>query len=198
MAGTVAAKSAYLSANHHTAEFDAWNIYPNGTIAKQDTYILLHLTDPAGIGIDAIPEDAPVIFITSEFSPGIEMVNPITLEYMGVSSGPSNLAGVDVDDEDDIVYTLLRQTNDLYIYSWDSISKNLTQLAMIELPGLSYGYGIALDDSRDILWVSDTGNSTVRAYDVDVSGNWNNIVEIPSLSRQLSLPVIDVAVEKKT
>ena len=51
-------------------------------------------------------------------------------------------------------------------------------------------------DSRDILWVSDTGNSTVRAYDVNVA-NWNDIVEIPSLSRQLSLPVIDVAVDSK-
>ncbi len=148
MAGTAAAKSAYLSANHHTAEFDAWNIYPNGTVAKQDTYILQHSTDPSGIGIDGIPNDAPVLFISSEFSPGIEMVNPLTLEYMGVSSGPSNLAGVDVDDKDDIVYTLLRASNALYIYSWDPVAQNLTQLAMIELPGLGSGYGLALDDSR--------------------------------------------------
>ncbi|OEU52166.1 MAG: hypothetical protein BA871_13425 [Desulfuromonadales bacterium C00003096] len=195
-AGAAAAKSVYLSANHHTSEFDAWNIYTNGTIAKQDTYTLQHSTDPAGIGIDAIPEDAPVIFITSEASGGVEIVNPITLEYMGISSGPSNLAGVAVDDADNIVYTLKRQSNDLYIYSWDPVVKTLTELAVIDRPSLQSGCGLALDDSRDVLWVSDTPNSMVRAYDVNVV-NWDNIAEIPSLSQQLSLPVIDVAVDSK-
>lgn len=194
--GAAAATSLYLSANHHTAQFDAWNIYPNGTVEFQATYALQHSTDPAGIGCDSIPADAPVLFISSEFSAGIEMVNPLTLEYMGVSSGPSNIAGVDVDDEDDIVYTLSRGTNDLHIFSWDPVAKSLTQIAMVDLPGLGMGYGLALDDSRDILWVSDTGNSMVRAYDVDVT-SWTDIVEIPSLSRKLSLPVIDVAVDTK-
>ena len=197
MVGTAAAKSVYLSANHHTAQFDAWNInQPGGTVTYQATYILQHSTDPSGIACDAIPKDASVLFISSEFSAGIEMVNPITLEYMGVSSGPSDLAGVDVDDVDNIVYTLRRQTNDLYIYSWDPVAKQLTQQAVIDLPGMSNGYGLALDDSRDILWVSDTPNWMVRAYDVDVS-NWNDIAEIPTLSRKLSLPVIDVAVDTK-
>ncbi|KAF5416957.1 MAG: hypothetical protein C5S49_04095 [Candidatus Methanogaster sp.] len=194
--GAAAATSLYLSADHHTAQFDAWNIYPDGTLEFQATYTLQHSTDPAGIGCDAIPADAPVLFISSEFSSGVEMVNPLTLEYMGVSSGPSNIAGVTVDDEDDIVYTLSRATNDLYIFSWDPVAKSLTQMAMIDLPGLVSGYGLALDDSRDILWVSDTSNSMVRAYDVDVT-SWTDIVEIPSLSRQLSLPVIDVAVDMK-
>lgn len=191
-----AATSLYLSADHHTAQFDAWNIYPNGTVGFQATYTLQHSTDPSGIGCDAIPAAAPVLFISSEFSNGIEIVNPLTLEYMGVSSGPSDIAGIDVDDADDIVYALLRATNDLHIFSWDPVAKTLTQIAKIDLPGLGSGYGLALDDSRDILWVSDTNNQMVRAYDVDVT-SWSDIVEIPSLSRQLSLPVIDVAVDSK-
>jgi len=196
MAGIATAKSVYLSANHHTKQFDAWNINPDGTVTKVATYILKHSTDPSGIAIDAVPKDAPVIFITSEFSGGVEMVNPITLEYMGVSSGPSDLAGIDVDDVDNIVYTLRRQTNDLYIYSWDPVAKKLTQQAVIDLPGMSYGFGIALDDSRDILWVSDTPNYMVRAYDVDVS-TWSDIVEIPSLSFKVSHRPIDVTVDKR-
>jgi uncharacterized repeat protein (TIGR01451 family) len=196
-AGPVAGQSVYLSANHHTSEFDAWNINADGTVTKQATYNLVHSTDPSGIAIDAVTADTtPIIFITSEFSGGVEIVNPITLEYIGVSSGPSNLAGIDVDDVDDIVYALLRETRNLYIYHWDAVAKTLVQQAMIELPGMWYGYGIALDDSRDILWVTDTPNSTVRAYNVNVS-SWTDIVEIPTLSFSVSHPPIDVVVDSK-
>jgi hypothetical protein len=176
----VFAKSVYLSANHHTGQFDAWNIGSTGLVSYQATYGLVHSTDPGGIGIDAITAtDEPIMFISSEFSAGLEIVNPVSLEYIGVSTGPSNLAGVDVDDLDDIVYSLRRQTSQLYIYQWDPIGKTLTQQAIIYLPGMSYGYGISLDDSRDILWVTDTPNSMVRAYDVNVS-SWSDIVEISS------------------
>ena len=82
-----------------------------------------------------------------------------------------------------------------YIYSWDSIAQTLTQQAVVDLPGMSYGFGIALDDTRDILWVSDTGNRMVRAYNVNVVADWNDIVEIPTLSFAVSHPVVDVAVD---
>ena len=195
LVGTAAAKSVYLSANHHTKQFDAWNINPDGTVSYQATYSLQYSTDPAGIGIDAITATGdPIMFITSEFSRGVEIVDPVSLTYLGVSSGPSNLAGVDVDDADDIVYTLKRATNDLYIYSWDPVALTLTQQAVIDLPGMRYGYGIAFDDTRDILWVTDTNNKMVRAYDVDVT-NWNDIVEIPGMSFQVHHPPIDVTVD---
>ena len=160
LAGPAVGKSVYLSANHHTGQFDAWNIGSNGLVSKQATYSLHYSTDPAGIGIDAVTDnDEPIMFISSEFSAGLEIVNPVTLEYMGVSTGPSNLGGVDVDDVDNIVYALGRQTRRLYIYQWDPIAKTLTQQALIYLPGMSYGYGLALDDSRNVLWVTDTPNS---------------------------------------
>ena len=191
------AKSLYLASEHHTSQFDAWGIdLTDGTIAKQATYTLKHATDPAGIGIDAAhaPTENPVIFITSEFSVGVEIVDPVSLTYLGVSTGPSNLAGLDVDDVENIVYTLKRATNDLYIYSWNPTTKKLTQSAMVDLPGLSYGYGLALDDAADVLWVSDTGNSKVRAYDVDVAA-WSDIVEIPALSFAVSHQPVDVAID---
>lgn len=193
--GTVWGKSVFLSANHHTTQFDSWAINADGTVSYQATYSLVHSTDPAGIGIDAVTATGnPIMFITSEFSGGVEIVDPVTLTYIGVSSGPSNLAGVDVDDKDDIVYVLGRQTNDLYIYSWDPVVQTLTQVAMIELSGMTYGFGLAFDDSRDILWVSDTGSKMVKAYNVNVS-NWNDIVEIPTLSFSVSHSPIDVAVD---
>jgi len=194
---TVAAKSVYLSANHHTRQFDAWSLNPDGTVTYQATYNLAHSTDPAGIGIDAVPDnpgDPIIMFITSEFSGGVEIVDPVSLTYMGVSSGPRNLGGVDVDDVDNIVFTLGRQTNRLYIYDWNPGAATLTQSAVITLPGLSYGFGLAFDDTRDVLWVSDTGNWMVRAYDLDVS-TWSAISEIPSLSFHVSHRPVDVAVD---
>ena len=37
-------KSMYLIADHHTAQFDAWEIKPNGTVEYQATYLsLIHI-----------------------------------------------------------------------------------------------------------------------------------------------------------
>jgi len=190
--GTATAKSVYLCAEHHQSLFDAWTINPDGTVTKQATYNLMYSTDPAGIAIDS---DSQTIFITSEFSGGVEMVDPVTLTYLGVSSGPSDLAGIDVDDVDDIVYTVRRMTDDLYIYDWDPVAKTMTQLAQIDLPNCSQAFGLALDQSSDILWVADTAAGVVRAYDVDVTA-WTDIVEIPAKSFTPSHKPVDVAVDR--
>jgi len=195
MVGIVAAKSVYVAANHHTRQFDAWNIGSAGLVSYQATYTLQYSTDPAGIAIDAVTSDSiPIMFISSEFSGGVEIVNPVTLEYIGVSTGPSNLAGLDVDDVDDIVYALRRQTRELYIYQWDPVSQTMTQLAVVLLPGMSWGYGIALNDSLDVLWVTDTPNGMVRAYDVNVTA-WSDISEVPSLSFSVPHSPVDITVD---
>ena len=117
--GTSEAKSLYLASEHHQSLFDAWNINPNGTVTKQATYNLQYSTDPAGIALD---NDSGTLFITSEFSGGVELVDPVTLTYLGVSAGPSNLAGIDVDDTNDIVYAVRRYSNELYLFKWDAIA----------------------------------------------------------------------------
>ena len=114
--GTAIAKSLYLASEHHQSLFDAWGINPDGTVVKQATYTLQYSTDPAGIAIDS---DSQTIFITSEFSGGVELVDPVTLTYLGVSSGPSNLAGIDVEDLNNVVYTVRRNSDDLYVFDWD-------------------------------------------------------------------------------
>jgi len=151
--GVAYAKSLYLASEHHQKLFDAWNINPDGTITKQATYGLQYATDPAGI---AIHNDSKIIFITSEMSGGVEIVDPVTLTYLEVSNGPTNLAGIDVDEANDIVYAVKRETNDLYIFKWDRVAKSLTQESKIDLPGCSGAYGLALDEIRGTLWVADT------------------------------------------
>ena len=194
--GAAAAKGLFVCSEHHTNQFDAWSISAGGTITKQWTYTGIQATDPAGIAIDAVdPHTGTIIFITSEFSSGVEIIevppvgNPVSL---GVSSGPSNLAGVDVDDVDNIVYSVRRSTNDLYIFSWDTVSETLTQLALVDLPNCGQAFGLSLDDSSDILWVADSSSGVARAYDVS---NLGAIVEIPTLSFTPSHKPIDISVD---
>lgn len=203
----VVGKSAYLSANHHTKQFDAWNIGSTGLISKQATYWLSHATDPAGIGIDGATGvgNDPLMFVTTEGTGGIEVINPVTLTFHGVAPGPVNMGGVDVDDIDNIVYSIQRGTSswggngtsNLYIYTYNDDGTGITQLANITLPNHGYGMSLALDDSRDILWVCDYQYSMVRAYDVNVSGVWTNIAEIPSLSFSVSHQPVDVTVDSR-
>ena len=174
LAGTAFAKSLYLVADHHTGQFDAWNINPDGTTNYLNTYSIHH-SDPAGIGCWAPPEGSSYpgyIFITSEFSSGVEVVNASTFTYITTSSGPSDLAGVAVDHDNNIVYVMERMTNTLYRYQWDPASESLTQLGTQTLSGTSQGMGIAFDETTDLLWVADANAGMARAYDVNT---WSQV-----------------------
>lgn len=168
-------KSLYLVAVHYTAQFDAWAINPDGTATYQFTVNLIHATDPAGISMD---ESSNTLFITSEFSlAGFELVDATTMTTIGTAPGPYDLAGIDVDDANDIVYTVERWTDDLYVYDWDPTTNTITPRTGFNpynLPGCSGAFGIALDETTDILWVADSAadldgdgdaDSVVRAYD---------------------------------
>ena len=179
--GIVEAKSVYLASEHHRSLFDAWNINPDGTVTYQATYGLSYATDPAGIAID---NDSETLFITSEFSPGVEIVDPVTLTYLGVSTGPRDLAGIAVDDLNDIVYSVQRMTGNLYIFQWDPVALSLTEIDQIDLPNCMGAFGIALDEFTETLWVADAGGgSTVCDYDYfEVTGVGNTTVDIEVIS----------------
>lgn len=187
--GTASAKSLYMVPDHHTSAFSAYNINPGGTVTYQATYTLTHSTDPSGIAID---ESSNTLFISSEFSGGVEMVDATTLTILGVSTGPSNLGGLAADDANNIVYALRRQTNDLYAYDWNAAAKTLTLKTgyPVNLPNCGQGMGIALDETTGILWVADASNGKVRAYNV---GTWT---EDASKSFTPSHKPVDVAIDR--
>ncbi|MBI5116212.1 hypothetical protein HZA56_07030 [Candidatus Poribacteria bacterium] len=169
IAGSVEAKSMYLVANHHTGQFDAYDIGVGGTVAYQARYTLTYATDPAGV---AVWQDHPThptrafLFLTSEFSSGVEFVDAITMTSRGRSSGPSDLAGIDVDDANNIVYSIRRATNDLYVFAFNPNTMTLTPQAgsPIQLPGCSGAMGIALDELHNRLYLADTSARVVRGY----------------------------------
>lgn len=187
-------KSLYLCAEHHTSQFDAWTINPDGTVTYQATYNLIYTSDPAGIAID---ESSATLFTTSEFSYGIEMFDAIgltTVGYAGSAAGlPQNLAGIDVDDANDIVYTIRRWTDDLYLLDWNPTTTTLTLRAgyPINLPGCSGAFGAALDETTGKLWVADSTAGVARAYDV------NTWTEDTSLSFTPSHKPVDIAVDRQ-
>jgi uncharacterized repeat protein (TIGR01451 family) len=201
LANSAAAKSVYIAANHHTRAFEAWNIAPDGTVTKQATYTLQHATDPAGV---AIHNSKNLLFLTSEFSGGVEILDPVTLTYYGVSSGPSNLAGIDVDDLQDIVYTVRRATKELYVYKWNDATKKLDLIATVNLPNCTGAMGIALDEIRGILWVADSYHydsssglrGMVRAYDLKVADPSLISEDIALRFRPNHVP-IDIEVDRK-
>lgn len=164
-------RSAYLAANHHTGQFDSWNVDPFGTPSYQWTLGLGYAMDPAGIAVheewNADVLEWSAVFITSEFSGGVEVVDPRTLTTLGVSSGPSNLAGIDVHDDSYVVYAVQRMTDDLYLFQYDPVAIAINLITKIDLPNCSQAMGIALDESRDTLWVADTAAGKVRAYDIN-------------------------------
>jgi len=150
MIGNASAKSMYLIANHHTAQFDAWEIKPNGTVEYQATYNLAHATDPAGISMD---EDSATLFVTTEFSPWgetvtVEMVDATTMAPIGyVDAGVDNIAGIDVDQVNDIVFAVKRNTNKLYVFDWNNATRTLTLRSGYPKPlgNCSNAFGIAID-----------------------------------------------------
>ena len=172
------AGSAYLIADHHTQQFDAWSIDAGDcTVAKVGTYSLSHTDDPAGIALyEEYDEFGEVVLahllITSEFDVGIEVADAISLTSLGWFDGPTGLSGIDVDDANGIIYTVDQATNDLYAYTYDAhaVPPTLTPIDGFEpmqLPNCQGAYGIALDTTNGILWVADSLSDTVRAYDTD-------------------------------
>lgn len=157
----------YVIANHHTAQFDAWDISAPGVqppITYQDTYGLSHAGDPAGVAVDS---DSETLFITSENDPGVELVDAKHMTSLDWSDGPTNLAGIDIDEVSDTVYAVKRAADDLYVYDWDPGAKTLTLKSGYpkDLPNCTGAFGLALDSFEGLLYVADSMGATVRVYD---------------------------------
>ncbi len=184
MAGPAAGKSLYLIANHHTKQFDAWNIEAPGSVPPvtyQATYNLTHAGDPGDVAVWVDPATDPpeaILFITSEFDYGVELVDAKTMTSLGWVLGAHGLAGITMDNTNGILYTVDRDTDDLYAYDWDPVAKTLTPIPGMNpfnLPNCLGAFGISLDDISGILYVADTRGQRVRGYDVNT---WTEVKTI--------------------
>lgn len=166
--GPATAKSLYVITNINASPtpIAAYNINTDGTLTYQATYSVPSYAGGA-VGL-AIDTDSQFLFVTYEGSNVIQLVDATTMTGAGSTTalGAYNLAGIVVDQHKQKVYTVDRETNKLYVYSWNKLSKTLTLDGGTyrTLPGVSMANGIALDEVKDLLYVGDRSTTTVRYF----------------------------------
>ncbi len=176
-AGIAEAKSLYVVASHD-GTFSAYNINADGSVTWQAN-VSTNRWGPAGL---AVHSESEIVFATYEGWGWVQLVDADTM--LGVdwvqAPGATDLAGIDVDDINDVVYAADRWTDNLYAYDWDALTLTLTLKAgyPIDLPNCTQGgyyrsgtMGIALDEIKGLLYVACVNyppySGTVRVYDVN-------------------------------
>jgi uncharacterized repeat protein (TIGR01451 family) len=192
LATTGSARSVYMVVDHETGQFDAYDIGPTGTITYQATYNLAYQTDPGGVCIDEVPKAEATLFVTGEWSASVEVIDANTFTTIGYIPAPGavELAGIDVDDVNNIIYTMDRDTPRLYAFLWNYGAATLTLLPgfPIDLANCVGAFGIALDELSDRLYVADGTGQMLRAYDTNT---WAEV-----WSFHPSVDPMDVAVDR--
>lgn len=166
--GLATAKSVYVLPNVNTspARLEAYNINADGTLTFQTTQDLPTGGGTVGLGIDTTSKK---IFVTQEGSGTFTIVDATTMAVLGteVAAGASNLAGIVVDQATNRVYTVDRNTANLYVYDWNAATNTLTPvagLAPVALDGATGIYGLALDSINNVLYIADYVGNQVRGY----------------------------------
>lgn len=185
MTWTVSAKSLYVNKDLNSGSpISAYDIQP------APTYLVPQMTSSptryggAGLGIDT---DSKTLFVTFEGSGVFDIVDATTLGLLGqvTAPGASNLAGIVVDQEKQKVYTNNRGASFIYIYSWDATNKKLTLDNTQALSGAGQIYGIALDETKDLLYIGDLTKS-VKVYDTNT---WALVKSLPISQNAMGIAV---------
>jgi len=144
---------------------------PSYLIFQSQTTVPGRAGGAVGLAIDTA---SAKLFVTYEGSNVIQLVDATNFAALGFTSAPSafNLAGIVVDQGNNKLYTVDRETNKLYVYSWNSATNTLTLDGgtFKTLTGVSRANGIALDESRDRLYIGDRDTTIVRYYDTNTFG----------------------------
>jgi len=160
LAGPASAKSLYViaSINSNPTPVQSYDIQTSPTYLVYQTTNNIPSYAGGAVGL-AIDTDSKMLFATYEVSNVIQLVDATTMTGIGSTTAPgaSNLAGIVVDQGKKKVYTVDRNTNNMYVYSWDSVAKTLTLDGGTykDLTGVIGAHGIALDEKNGKLYVGD-------------------------------------------
>ena len=177
---TYAKKSVYAITNHDNSTLKAYSIQGDQIQFQEDVQVIGYASGAVDVTCDSNSEQ---LFITYENSSSIFWANAKTLEQEGyidlADFDPSagGLAGVVADDTKNRIYVVVRETQHLYILSWNEDDEKLVLMdpenpsqpytegnAYVTLNSMDYAYGIALND--DQLYVTNN-TSTIHYYDTD-------------------------------
>jgi len=142
----------------------------------------------------AIDTDSAILFVTFEGSGTMDIVDAQTLTKLGQVTAPNarNLAGIVVDQDNQKVYAVDRNTNHLYVYSWNAVTKTLTNDITtspyyLSLAGVTGAHGIALDEVNDLLYIGDM-TAAVKIFN---SGDWSSAGSV-TVTQRVQGVAIDV------
>ena len=175
MASMAVAKSLYVIANINASPtpVHTYDIQgaPNFVVFQAEQSITFRGGGGVGIAVDS---DSAKLFVTYEVSNIIQLLDATTFADLGTTTAPgaSNLSGIVVDQGKNRVYTIDRNTNNLYVYDWDASTNTLTLVTggtgpggSFVLAGVSFAYGIAFDEINDRLYIADQNSNTVRYFE---------------------------------
>jgi uncharacterized repeat protein (TIGR01451 family) len=191
MASLTSAKSLYVITEIVPMTGDtpiaAYDIGADGRLTYQTTMTVPFLGG-GGVGL-TIDSDSETLFVTYEYTNDIRVINATTLEQATLALAPdaTDLAGIVYDHDKRMLYCIDRGTAHLYCYRWEAATKQLNLLlgSPFELEGAT-GYGIALDEAEDLLYVGGPSRE-VHVYN---TSDWSLARTIP-----LNRTAISVAVD---
>jgi len=163
---TTRAKSLYIIADLQGSPIpvQAYGIADDGTL----TFQAEHDIQRRGIGAVGLAIDSHLghLFVTYENSKEIQLIDGTTMTGIGtaIASGAENLAGIVYDHDKGSLYCVDRNKDKLYVYDWDASTATLEQVlgSPFTLTGAT-AYGIALDETNDLLYVANR-STTIRVY----------------------------------
>jgi len=155
-----------------------YDAFLNGSIEYvTDNMIYARCMGPADL---AFTPDGRYMFTVSSGSAWLQVVDTVTMTVgheAHVSGTLEDFSGVAFDSHRNLVYSVDRGQDRLYVHHWDRAHASLTLAAngRITLPGAST-HDIALDRTNDLLFVSN-GTNQVHVYNL---GDWslNRIIDL--------------------
>lgn len=168
-AGPLSAKSLYLIADgtQNPTPIQAFNMQSAPVYLAAQTEQRVPLRGSGGVGL-AIDAPNNKLLLAYEGSNQIQLLDAASLADLGTitAAGMSNPASLVLDTTQGRIYLMERQTNRLYVYDWIGAGNGLTAIAgsPFLLPNITGGYGIALDERRGRLYVTDSASTTVSYF----------------------------------
>lgn len=178
-----AKKSVFIISSHNSNFAQAYSIEGNEVDYQADIDISSYYPNSSAVGNTVWPEKN-LMFVTYEGSMGIVWSSTKTLHEVGQFTLPfyypnSSIAGIVVNRSQGLIYFIVRNTGDLYAYSFDDNDNTLIEKGVWHLNTmdgyLQKGMGLALDEIQNLLYVTFQSNR-VFVYDVNDFNSSNSSI----------------------
>lgn len=170
------AKSVFIISKHAVpSQAQAYGIVGD-QVARQGQVEINTYNPGFGAVGNSVWSDRELMFVTYENSRKIVWSSTKDLRKVGESdTGVTNLAGIVVDETNERIYVVRRETDDLYIHSYEEASNSLILEQQADLtlryPGeYVTAWGMALDEQNALLYVSNAN----EYVDVFRTSDWSH------------------------